>query len=216
MLVVRSVTVGPFAENAWLAGCDRTGEALLIDPGDEISRVVALAEPGGFRVTRILLTHGHIDHVAGAAEAAARTGAPVQIHAADERMLAQLPAQAALFGFPPSLPPSIAHRHVHGERFQVGEQEAAVLHVPGHTPGGCAVYFAAARELFVGDTLFAGSVGRTDLPGGDSDALARSIRGVLFALGDEVRVHCGHGPSTTIGEERRDNPFVGERGGILP
>lgn len=213
MLVVRSVTVGPFAMNAWLAGCDRTGEAVLVDPGDEISRVLALTEPGGFRVTRIVLTHGHVDHAAGAAEAAARTGAPVQIHAADEPMLERLVAQARAIGYPPpAAPPPVSHRHVHGERFRVGEHEATILHVPGHTPGCCAIHFAAAGELFVGDTLFARSVGRTDLPGGDGEALVRSIREVLFPLGDDIRVRCGHGPSTVLGDERRHNPFVGDRG----
>ncbi|HVO20406.1 MAG TPA: MBL fold metallo-hydrolase [Anaeromyxobacter sp.] len=211
MLVVRHVAVGPFQMNAWLAGCDRTGEAVLIDPGDEISRVLGLLEPGGFQVGRIVLTHGHIDHAAGAAEAARRTGAPVQIHEGDEPILARLSAQAAMFGFAPVEPPAIARHHVHGERFAVGEHEATVLHVPGHTPGSCAIHFAAARVVFVGDTLFAGSVGRTDLPGGDGAALDRSIRQVLFPLGDDVRVLCGHGPPTTIGEERRENPFVGER-----
>lgn len=214
MLVVRHVAVGPFAMNAWLAGCDRTGEAVLLDPGEEISRVIALTEPGGFRVTRIVLTHGHIDHAAQASDAAARTGAPVQIHAADAPMLDHLADQAWMIGYPPPLPPpAIAHHHAHGERFRVGEHEATVLHVPGHTPGSCAVHFEADRELFAGDTLFAGSVGRTDLPGGDTAALVRSIREVLFPLGDEVRVRCGHGPSTTLGEERRENPFVGERAG---
>ncbi len=211
MLVVRHATVGPFAMNAWLAGCDRTGEAVLIDPGDEISRVVALAEPGGFRVTRIVLTHGHVDHAARSSEAAERTGAPVQIHADDVPMLEHLLEQAAMIGYPePAPPPEVAHRHVHGERFRVGEHEATILHVPGHTRGSCAVHFEADRELFAGDTLFARSVGRTDLPGGDAAALVRSIREVLFPLGDEVKVRCGHGPPTTLGDERRHNPFVGE------
>jgi hydroxyacylglutathione hydrolase len=210
MLVVRRVVVGPFQMNAWLAGCDRTGEAVLVDPGDELDRVLALAEPGGFRVGRIVLTHGHVDHAAGAGEAARRTGAPVQIHEGDEPLLARLSAQAAMFGLGPAERPAIAHHHVHGERFAVGEEEATVLHVPGHSPGSCAVHFAAARVAFVGDTLFAGSVGRTDLPGGDPAALVRSIREVLFPLGDDVRALCGHGPDTTLGEERLENPFVGE------
>jgi hydroxyacylglutathione hydrolase len=211
MLVVRSVEVGPFQMNAWLAGCDRTGEAILIDPGAEIPRVLALREPGGFEVTRIVLTHGHVDHAAGAAEAADATGAPVQVHAGDLFLLETLAAQADMLGFPPSRPPVVAHEHLHGEKLRVGEHEATILHVPGHTPGCCALHFAADGELFVGDTLFAGSVGRTDLPGGDGPALVRSIVSVLFPLGDDIRVHCGHGPDTTLGEERRENPFVGER-----
>lgn len=210
MLVVRHVVVGPFGLNAWLAACDRTGEAVLIDPGDEISRVLAMTEPGGLRVTRIVLTHGHVDHVTGVAEAAERTGAPVQIHADDQPLVDGLRAQAALFGLDPATPPVVAHHHVHGERFRVGDQEATLLHVPGHTPGSCAIHFAEAGHLFAGDTLFAGSIGRTDLPGGDGKAIIHSIRDVLLPLGDDVRVHCGHGPDTTLGRERRENPFVGE------
>ena len=135
----------------------------------------------------------------------------MQIHFGDRFLLSNLAVQAERFGFPPTSPPEISHQQVHGERFQVGEHEATVLHLPGHTPGGCAIHFAADGEIFVGDTLFAGSVGRTDLPGGDSQALVQSIVKVLFPLGDDVRVHCGHGPDTTLGEERRENPFVGER-----
>jgi len=211
MLIVRHAVVGPFAMNAWLVACDRTGEAALIDPGDEIPRVLALAAPERFRITRIVLTHGHLDHVTGAGEAAAATGAPVQIHAADQYLLEALPDQRALFGLPPPPDaPAVAHHHAHGERFRVGEHEATVLHVPGHTPGSCAIHFAGAGHLFSADTLFAGSIGRTDLPGGDPRAIVRSIREVLFPLGDDTAVHCGHGPDTTIGTERRENPFVGE------
>ncbi len=211
MLVVRHAVVGPFAMNAWLVACDRTGEAALLDPGDEIPRVLALAGPEGFRVNRIVLTHGHLDHVAGAAEAASATGAPVQIHAADRPLLEALPDQLAMFGLPPVADvPAVAHHHAHGERFRVGDHEATILHVPGHTPGSCAIHFAADGHLFSADTLFAGSIGRTDLPGGDPRAIVRSIREVLFPLGDDTAVHCGHGPDTTIGEERRGNPFVGE------
>lgn len=211
MLVVRHLVVGPFAMNAWLVACDRSGEAILVDPGDEIPEVLALARPEGFRVTRIVLTHGHVDHVAGAGEAAAATGAPVQIHEADQPFLDSLAWQTAMFGLPPPPPaPAIAHHHAHGERFRVGEHEATVLHVPGHSPGSCAIHFAGDGHLFSADTLFAGSIGRTDLPGGDPRAIVRSIREVLFPLGDETVVHCGHGPDTTIGEERRENPFVGE------
>jgi len=211
MLVVRHAVVGPFSMNAWLVACDRTGEAALIDPGDEVPRVLALARPEGFRITRIVLTHGHLDHVTGAGDAAAATDAPVQIHAADRALLDALPDQRAMFGLPPvDGAPAVAHHHAHGERFRVGDHEATVLHVPGHTQGSCAIHFPADGHLFSADTLFAGSIGRTDLPGGDARAIVRSIREVLFALADDTVVHCGHGPDTTIGEERRENPFVGD------
>lgn len=209
MLVVRSVVVGPFAMNAYLVACGETGEALLIDPGAEIPRVLALAEPG-WRVGRIFLTHGHVDHVAGAAEAQAATGAPVTIHEGDQRFLASLPRQVEVFGLPHALPPTVEHTHRDGDVVTVGRHAATVLHTPGHSPGSTCLWFADDQVLFTGDTLFLGSVGRTDLPGGDFDQLAGSIKGRLFPLGDEVTFHPGHGPAGNLGEERRQNPFVGE------
>jgi hydroxyacylglutathione hydrolase len=210
MLVVRNAVVGPFAANAYLAACDRTGEAVLVDPGGEIGRVLGMREPGGFRVVRIFCTHGHIDHVAGAAEARAETGAPLSIHEADLGWLEALPRQAEMFGFDPASPPEVDQRHEDGEIFRVGASEARVLHTPGHSAGSCCLWFPEEKLAFTGDTLFSGSVGRTDLPGGDFDALARSIQEKLFTLGDDVRFHPGHGPAGLIGDERRTNPFVGE------
>jgi glyoxylase-like metal-dependent hydrolase (beta-lactamase superfamily II) len=210
MLVVRHAVVGPFAANAYVAACSRTGEAVLVDPGGDVPRVLALREPGGYRVVRIFCTHGHVDHVAGATEAKAETGAPLQIHAADEGWLASLLRQAETFGFDASEPPEIDHRHGDGESFRVGACEAKVIHTPGHTPGSSCLWFPDARVLFTGDTLFAGSVGRTDLPGGDTDALVRSVKEKLFPLGDDVRFYPGHGPAGLLGDERRSNPFVGD------
>jgi glyoxylase-like metal-dependent hydrolase (beta-lactamase superfamily II) len=161
-------------------------------------------------VVRIFCTHGHIDHVAAGAEARALTGAPLQLHPADEGWLEALPRQAEMFGFDPVSPPTVDHRHADGESFRVGELEARVIHTPGHSAGSCSLLFPSEKVLFTGDTLFAGSVGRTDLPGGDFAALERSIRERLFPLGDDVRFHPGHGPSGTLGDERRANPFVGE------
>lgn len=210
MLVVRNAVVGPFAANAYLAACSRTGEAVLVDPGGETARVLGMREPDGWRVTRIFCTHGHIDHVAGASEAKAATGAPLSLHAGDEGWLASLPNQAEMFGFDPVEPPVLDARHEDGETFSVGECEATVIHTPGHSPGSSCLWFAREEILFTGDTLFSGSVGRTDLPGGDFDALFRSIKEKLFGLGDDVRFYPGHGPSGSIGDERRSNPFVGE------
>jgi len=210
MLVVRHAVVGPFAANSYLAVCSRTGEAVLVDPGGDTERVLGMREPGGYRVVRIFVTHGHIDHVAGAAEAKARTGAPLQIHRADEGFLEALPRQAEMFGFEPVEPPTVDHRHEDGESFRVGECEAKVIHTPGHSPGSSSLWSPEAKILFTGDTLFAGSVGRTDLPGGDLDALFRSIREKLFPLGDHVRFYPGHGPGGILGDERRANPFVAE------
>jgi glyoxylase-like metal-dependent hydrolase (beta-lactamase superfamily II) len=210
MLIVRHTVVGPFAANCWLAACDRTGEAVLIDPGGEIPRALALREPGGYRVVRIFCTHGHIDHVAGGAEAKVATGAPLWLHAADAGWLEALPRQAEMFGFEPVEVPRVDHQPADGETFQVGACEARVIHTPGHSAGSCCLVFPDERLVFTGDTLFAGSVGRTDLPGGDFDALYKSIKERLFTLGDEVRFLPGHGPGGTIGAERQANPFVGE------
>ncbi len=210
MLVVRAVTVGPLQENAYLAACDRTGEAALVDPGAEIARVLALREPGGFTVRRIFLTHGHADHVGAAAAARAATGAPVTVHAGDDRWLGFFAQQAQLLGLEAGGPPRVDAHHEDGETFRVGEETARVLHTPGHSAGGCSLFVPDARVLFTGDTLMAGTVGRTDLPGGDLDALLASIRDRIFTLGDDVRFHPGHGPAGLLGDERRANPFVGE------
>jgi hydroxyacylglutathione hydrolase len=193
MLAIRHAVVGPFAENTWVAACARTREAVLVDPGGDLPRVLGLVEQGGFQVRRIFLTHAHVDH------------------AAEREWLAQLPRQAEMFGFEGgSEAPEVDHWHVDGESFAVGDQTAQVLHTPGHTRGSCSLWFAGPGVVFTGDTLFSGSVGRTDLPGGDFGELQRSITTVLFPLGDAVQFHCGHGPSGTIGQERRGNPFVGE------
>lgn len=209
MLVVRSVVVGPFAMNAYLAACSETGQALLVDPGGELPRVLALAEPG-WRIGRIFLTHGHIDHVAGTDEARAATGAPASIHEADAGWLAAVPRQAEMFGLPGAAAPTVELRHVDGERLALGNLEARVIHTPGHSAGSCCLWFESEGVLFTGDTLFLGSVGRTDLPGGDFDALARSIKDRLFTLAEEATFHPGHGPAGALAEERRQNPFVGE------
>jgi glyoxylase-like metal-dependent hydrolase (beta-lactamase superfamily II) len=209
MLVVRSVAVGPFAMNAYLAACGETGEAMLIDPGAEIPRILALSEPS-WRIGRILLTHGHIDHVAGAAEARRTTGATLTIHEADLGWLAALPRQAEMFGFTGAEVPRPDRLHTDDEAVSLGNLSASILHTPGHSAGSCCLWFASEDVLFTGDTLFAGSVGRTDLPGGDFDALAVSIKQRLFPLGDGVTFHPGHGPAGSIGEERRSNPFVGD------
>lgn len=211
MLVVRRVAVGPFAENAYLAACDRTGEAVLVDPGAEIARVLALREPGGFAVRRIFLTHGHPDHVGAAAAAKAATGAPVSVHAGDDAWIRRFEESARMLGLDDAAAaPPVDRRHEDGETFAIGDEAARVIHTPGHSAGGCCLFFPGAKVLFTGDTLMAGTVGRTDLPGGDLDALISSIRDRIFTLGDDVRFHPGHGPSGLVGEERRTNPFAGE------
>jgi glyoxylase-like metal-dependent hydrolase (beta-lactamase superfamily II) len=216
MLVVRSAAVTPFQSNCFLVADPATREAILVDPGDYTPEVAALASAEGFKVTRIVLTHGHIDHVSGGADAKRALGAPLWLHAADQPQLARLGQLAEMFGFGAAEPPPVDHRPEDGERFTVGAEEGRVIHTPGHSPGCVCLWFPASKILFTGDTLFAGSVGRTDLPGGDAGALVRSIREKLFPLGDDVRFYPGHGPSALLGDERRDNPFVGERRGRGP
>jgi hydroxyacylglutathione hydrolase len=212
MLVVRHTVVGPLQSNGYLAGCSETQEAILIDPGAEVPRLLGMREPGGFRITRIVFTHGHIDHVAGGAEAQRTLGVPIQTHAGDRNWLESLVPQATMLGFErPDAPLAIDHFHQDGEVFQVGRYEGRIIHTPGHTRGSCCVFFAEPKVLFSGDTLFVGSVGRTDLIDGDFAALERSISTRLFTLGDDVRFYPGHGPSGLIGNERMHNPFVGAR-----
>jgi glyoxylase-like metal-dependent hydrolase (beta-lactamase superfamily II) len=213
MLVVRQAVVGPFAENTYLAGCSETGEAILVDPGGEAARVLAMREPGGMRIRGVFLTHGHVDHAAGVAELQRRLGElPCSVHEGDRRWIESLPHQLEMFGFEEGdgAVPAIARFHADGDEVRVGRELGRVLHTPGHSAGGCCLVFPAAKVVFTGDTLFAGSVGRTDLPGGDFEALAASIRDKLFPLGDDVQLFPGHGPAALLGDERRGNPFVGE------
>ena len=211
MLVVRCAAVTPLASNCYLVGDPVSREAVLVDPGEYSPAVQALAAPEGFRIGRILLTHGHFDHVSGGAEARRALGAKLWLHAADRPQLARLGQVSAMFGFDAPETPEIDHRPEDGERFTVGGEEGQVIHTPGHSQGGICLWFPKAKALLTGDTLFVGSVGRTDLPGGDGRALAASIREKLFPLGDDVRFFPGHGPSGLLGEERKNNPFVGER-----
>jgi len=209
LLVVRQAVVGPFAENTWLVADSETGDALVIDPGGETDRVLDLARPD-FRVGRILATHGHADHIFGAEELRERTGAPFQIHRGDEPFVRALPAQAAGLGFGAARSPEVSAFLADGDLVRVGRHEGTVIHTPGHSPGGVSLFFPEEKVLFPGDTLFAGSVGRTDLPGGNAPELRRSIRERLFPLGDDVRFFPGHGPGGTLGEERRANPYAGD------
>jgi glyoxylase-like metal-dependent hydrolase (beta-lactamase superfamily II) len=210
MLTVRTVAVTPIQSNCHLVADPASREAVLVDPGDYSDEVAALIADGGFRVTRIFLTHGHFDHVLGATAAARALRAPLWLHAADLPQLSRLGQMAAMFGMGDGAPPRIDHQPADGERFTLGAEEAQVIHTPGHSPGGACLWFPASKILVTGDTLFEGSVGRTDLPGGDWGTIVASIRGKLFPLGDDVRFYPGHGPSALLGDERRGNPFVGD------
>jgi glyoxylase-like metal-dependent hydrolase (beta-lactamase superfamily II) len=211
MLVVRAVAVTPLASNCFLVADPVSREAVLIDPGDFTPEVAALVEPEGFRIGRVICTHGHIDHVMGAMRAKRALGVPLWLHAGDLGQLDRIPQLSEMFGFGAPELPAVDHHPADGETFTLGTHEARVIHTPGHSPGGICLHFPAAKILFTGDTLFVGSVGRTDLPGGDWRSLAGSIKGKLFPLGDDVRFFPGHGPPGRLGDERISNPFVGER-----
>jgi glyoxylase-like metal-dependent hydrolase (beta-lactamase superfamily II) len=209
-----TVPVTPFAQNCSVAWCEATMRAALIDPGGDLERIARAVEHAGVTVERVLLTHGHLDHVGAAAAAAERYGVPIEgPHRADAFWLDALREQAAMFGLPPTAP-CVPDRWLDdGDTVSVGDERLAVLHCPGHTPGHVVFHHAGARLAFVGDVLFAGSIGRTDFPGGDFGQLIRSIREKLFPLGDDVRFVPGHGPESTFGEERHTNPFIAGRYG---
>lgn len=207
-----SAAVPPFFKNGFLVSCDTTGEAVLIDPGDEVDALLEEATRRQLRITAILLTHAHVDHVTGVGRAKHALGVPVWLHRDDLFLYQGAAEQARLFGFEVEPPPPVDAFYTPGTPVRFGDCVADVVPTPGHCPGGVCLAIgpsgSAARELFVGDTLFAGSIGRTDLPGGDYETLMRSIREVLLAFPDETVVHPGHGPDTTIGAERRSNPFL--------
>jgi glyoxylase-like metal-dependent hydrolase (beta-lactamase superfamily II) len=210
-LEIVQLPLGAYQANCYLVAREGGSEAAVIDPGDMPDAVLGQLAERGWTAAGVLVTHGHIDHVAGCAEAARRLSAPMQVHADDREWIASLPQQAEMFGFEGGGErPAVDHHHRDGETIAVGGHVGRVLHTPGHSRGSCCLFFESDRTLFAGDTLFAGSVGRTDLPGGDFDALEHSIRQKLFPLGDDVRFFPGHGPSGSLGDERRGNPFVGE------
>ena len=211
-MLIEIRAVPPFQKNGFVVGCPRTREAVLIDPGDEVSQLLDVVARQQLSVKYILLTHAHIDHVTGVAEAVRVLQAPVYLHRDDLRLYNAVPQQAVMFGLPVPVIPTVDHFYDLQKPLTFGDLEARVHHTPGHCPGGVCLQIGPAgqpgRDLFVGDTLFAGSIGRTDLPGGDYETLMHSIRAVLFSLGDDAVVYPGHGPATTIGKERRTNPFL--------
>jgi glyoxylase-like metal-dependent hydrolase (beta-lactamase superfamily II) len=209
---IRCAAVEPFFKNGYLVSCETTREAVLIDPGDEVDQLLKAAREDRLNVGAILLTHAHLDHITGVARAKAGLGASVWLDRADLPLYDGVVEQGRMFGLTVAPQPPVDAFYSPGTPLRFGEYIVDVLPTPGHCPGGVCLAIGrpseALRELFVGDTLFAGSIGRTDLPGGDYDTLMESIHRVLFAFPDETIVHSGHGPDTTIGEERRTNPFL--------
>jgi hydroxyacylglutathione hydrolase len=207
-MIVDHVVTGMFMENCFLVACEETREGVIIDPGDEAERIVEMVERHGVTPVRVLNTHAHIDHVGAVAEICRHYDIPFEVHRGEEENLAHLASHAAVFGLAaPEQPVVFAFIEDDGE-YAIGNGTLEVIPTPGHTPGG--VSFHGDTFVIAGDTLFQQSIGRTDLPGGDFATLRSSIRDRLFALPPETVVHCGHGPSTTIGKEKASNPFVGD------
>jgi hydroxyacylglutathione hydrolase len=212
VLDYRIIPVTPFQQNCTLIWCRETGEGAVIDPGGEAERILAVLPELEIRLVRVLLTHGHLDHVGAAADLAGRLGIAIEgPHRDDEFLFRGLATQCEMFGFPP-LQPFYPGRWLEaGDLIRLGNQDLSVIHCPGHTPGHIVFFDAEGRLAQVGDVLFRGSIGRTDFPRGSHRDLLRSIRERLFPLGDDVRFIPGHGPMSTFGVERRTNPFVGAR-----
>lgn len=208
MVQVRQLSLGPLQTNCYLLGCEETFEAAVVDPSWDGRAIVATAEIDGWEITHILLTHSHFDHVGGLEEVKALTGAPIYIHADAVDMLKNTTMSAAFFGLRVSTPPPPDEYLFDGQDIQVGELSIKVMHTPGHAPGHVSFYLPDYRVLFDGDVLFQDAIGRTDLPGGDYDTLMETIQEKLLSLPDETKVFSGHGPATTIGQERRNNPFL--------
>lgn len=205
MMQLRSATVGPFQENSWLIVDPDARAAVLVDPGDEPERLIALVEESAAELEGIWLTHAHLDHIGGIAGVRRRWPVPVHLHPLDLPLFARGATQAAMYGIPFEQPDAPEHALADGQQLSVGALRFDVMHLPGHSPGH--VIFRGQHDIIGGDLLFAGSIGRTDLPGSDPARMQASL-GRVAQLPPELRVHPGHGPSTTIGEELRSNPFL--------
>jgi hydroxyacylglutathione hydrolase len=205
-MILETLTVGPFQENCYVIGDGETGA--IVDPGDEAARIALAVERTGLEIGQILVTHAHIDHVGAVGALADEYACPVLMHTEAEPMLQQLPTQAMMMGLRFAKVPAVDRHIQDGEILEVGSLKLESLYTPGHAPGHLAFYVESEGLVLAGDTLFAGSVGRTDLFGGDMEVLVRSINERLLTLPDETRVYPGHGPRTTIGDERAYNPFL--------
>lgn len=205
-MIIETVVVGPLEVNCYIIGCEETLEGVVIDPGADADRVLAVISKHGLRIVHVLNTHGHFDHIGGNRSIMEAAGADLMIHEADVPFLSRAGESAAAYGLKSKnspLPDKLLHD---GMILPVGNLELKVLHTPGHTPGGCC--FQVNGIVISGDTLFADSIGRTDFPGGSLETLLKSINCKLMSLPDETIVYPGHGPSTTIGRERAFNPYL--------
>jgi len=195
--------------NCSIFGDEQTREAIVIDPGADVSKIVEILERHALKVKAIVITHAHFDHIGGAEKLRALTGAPVWMNGSDEMIAKSLPLQCALFGVPQAKNPGIDFKAKEGDVLTVGDAAFQVLHTPGHTPGSVGLYVPSEGMLVAGDTLFFESIGRTDLPGGSGKKIIQSIHEKIFTLPEETIVLPGHGRNTTVAHEKRFNPFVG-------
>ena len=210
MLTYLTLPVTPFQQNCSLIWDGQTKQAAVIDPGGELDRLLAKVDSLGLKLEQIWLTHAHIDHAGGTGQLARELGLPIiGPHPGDQFWIDGLPMQSARFGFPPAEPFTPTRWLKDGDTVSVGECSLSVRHCPGHTPGHVVFHSAEAHRAFVGDVLFAGSIGRTDFPGGDHATLISSITERLWPMGDDTVFIPGHGPESTFGRERRTNPYVG-------
>lgn len=205
----RVIPVTPFGQNCTLLWCEKTRRGAVVDPGGDVPRILAAITEEGVTVDKLLLTHGHVDHAGGAAELAEILNVQIEgPHAEDAFLLDELPGQSQRYGFPFAASFVPGRWLKDGDSVEIGEEKLTVLHTPGHTPGHVVFFHPAANLALVGDVLFRGSIGRTDFPRGDFDALIAAIREKLFPLGDNVAFISGHGAMSTFGDERHSNPFL--------
>jgi glyoxylase-like metal-dependent hydrolase (beta-lactamase superfamily II) len=205
-LIIKELTVGPIQANCFIVGCEDTLKAAVIDPGDEADRILIALSESNLKAEYIINTHGHFDHVGANNRVKEVTGASIVIHSLDAMLLSHVSSSASAWGVTVANSPEPDKKVEHGDTISVGNIVLNVIHTPGHTPGGISLYTEDA--VFSGDTLFAGSIGRTDFPGGDHQTLISSIQDRLFMLPDNTKVYPGHMTSTSIGTEKRTNPFV--------
>ena len=206
-MILKKLVVGPFASNCYLVGTESNKEGMIIDPGDEVEVILRNVEDLGLEIRSIVLTHGHIDHIGALKEVKEATGAEVAIHTDEAESLQGQPLSTLLgLSYPTPLPPDRLLQD--GDSIDIGDLHFLVLHTPGHSPGGICLLEQGHKAVFSGDTLFNYGIGRTDLPGGNHSQLMNSIHTKLMVLPDDTTVYPGHGPETTIGTERRENPFL--------
>lgn len=210
-MIFETIVVGQLGVNCFILADQETKEGVVVDPGADTERILAVIRAKGLTISYVINTHGHFDHMGGNRRLLAETGATLMIHAADEPYLTQSAKSAAAYGLAAENSPAPGTHLTEGQNIRFGRHEIRVIHTPGHTPGGCCLYLAEEGILLSGDTLFAESIGRTDFPGGSYDALAASVKGKLFTLPETTKVYPGHGPMTTISHEKVHNPYLGSK-----